>query len=60
MIPLPAKRHRPEKEPQVRAVGRHVIPAATLKMVAALGVLHLMLMGSTFASLGVVLPHMIL
>jgi MFS transporter, OFA family, oxalate/formate antiporter len=59
MTPLPAKYDRPDKKPQAGAVGRHAIPPAALKMVAALGILHLMLMGSTFASLGVVLPHMI-
>ncbi len=33
------------------------ISASTLKMLAAVGVLYLIMMGSTFSSLGVVIPH---
>jgi MFS family permease len=35
------------------------LPWQTLKMLLAVGVLYLIMMGSTFSSLGVVLPHMI-
>ncbi len=35
------------------------LSGATLRMLAAVGVLYLIMMGSTFSSLGVVLPHMI-
>lgn len=38
---------------------RAPIPWVTLRMLIAVGVLYLMMMGSTFFSLGVVLPHMI-
>ena len=35
------------------------ISATTLKMLSAVGVLYLIMMGSTFSSLGVVIPHII-
>jgi MFS transporter, OFA family, oxalate/formate antiporter len=35
------------------------VPWPTLKMLLAVGLLYLIMMGSTFSSLGVVLPHMI-
>lgn len=35
------------------------ISATTLKMLTAVGVLYLIMMGSTFSSLGVVIPHII-
>ena len=36
-----------------------LLPWTTLKMLLATGVLYLIMMGTTFSSLGVVLPHMI-
>ena len=38
---------------------RSPISGMTLKMLIAVGMLYLIMMGSTFSSLGVVLPHMI-
>ena len=40
-------------------MGLPSIPANSLKMLAATGLLYIILMGSTFFSLGVILPHMI-
>lgn len=40
-------------------LSRFPLPWMTLRMLLAAGILYLIMMGSTFSSLGVVLPHMI-